>query len=51
MGAERSNGAIVDGKPLPEFFSANAELPMPSIFNGTAATGAQLSAIMNAEMD
>ena len=48
VGAERSNGAIVDGKPLTEFLSANAELPMPSIFNGTAATGAQLSAIMNA---
>ena len=47
VGAERSNGKIVDGKPLTEFLRTNADLPMPSIYNGTAAG---LAAVMQSDL-
>jgi flagellin-like hook-associated protein FlgL len=47
VGAERSNGKTVDGKPLTEFLRTNEDLPMPSIYNGTAAG---LAAVMQADL-
>ena len=46
VGAERSNGKIVDGKPLTEYLRTNADLPMPSVYNGTAAG---LAAVMQSD--
>ena len=47
VGSERSNGKTVDGKPLTEFLRTNEDLPMPSIYNGTAAG---LAAVMQADL-
>jgi flagellin-like hook-associated protein FlgL len=49
VGANRSNGSAVDGKPLTEFLSANSSLPEPDQFDGTGVNaGASLAAIMRA---
>ena len=44
MGADRSNGATADDKPLTSFLRTNGNLPMPSVF--TSGDNATLSQMM-----
>ena len=44
VGSDRSNGATSDDKPITEFLRTNSNLPMPSLFNGTAANLAKMMA-------
>ena len=48
VGAERADGETQDGKPLTEFLRTNEDLPMPSLYNGTAAN---LVAVMQSNYD
>lgn len=38
MGADRSNGATADDKPLTSFLRTNGNLPMPSVYDSTSST-------------